>query len=214
MLSLFKPYRLPDWVEKLFPDLHFTLPATDNTVYLTFDDGPTPGATEFVLEELDKYGFGATFFLIGDKIRPHADLVQQIKAEGHRLGNHTFHHVNAFKTPLKEYLGEILETQEILDCLQASDKPLFRPPYGKITPRYAREIIRQGFEIIMWKRLSLDYKPDTDLDESLSQLKETKPGDIIVFHDSEKAFENLRHLLPPYLAFLKAKGWTSKPIFL
>ncbi len=209
MFLIRPPYRIPGWVEKMFPYLNFRVPVQNNSVFLTFDDGPTEGVTEYVLEQLDKYNFKATFFLIGDKIRPHADIVQMIKAEGHRLGNHTFHHVDAWKTPLKEYLAEIRETQEILDCIQPDIDPLFRPPYGHITPAYARKITEHGFRIIMWKHLSLDYMSGLNIHDSLKNLQKVKPGDIIVFHDSEKAFPQLKQMLPSFLDFLKSKALFS-----
>ena len=197
------PTRTPALLRKLFPSLTWSVGRDDKCVYLTFDDGPHPEITPWVMEELDKYGFKATFFCIGDNVRKYPETYQEILNNGHRTGNHTFNHLKGFSTSSPTYFENIQE------CAQLVKSELYRPPYGQITFSQIKHLSKQ-YQIIMWSLLVEDWNPKLDQAKKLSLLSsETKSGDIIVFHDSEKAFENLKVILPEYLEFLSNAGFSS-----
>lgn len=166
-------------------------------MFLTFDDGPTPEITEWVIEQLAEYDQEGTFFCIGANVVKHPAIFDAIQKNGHRVGNHTFNHVNGFRTGLDDYLENIEKAAEIIE----SD--LFRAPYGRISRNQARRVSK-NYEIVQWSIISRDYYNGLNQKKALKALKRhTKPGSIVVFHDSEKAWENLKFLLPEYLEFLK-----------
>lgn len=187
---------------------------TKDSVYLTFDDGPIPEVTPWVLDELKKHNARATFFCIGDNVRKHPEIFRRILEEGHCVGNHTYHHLNGWQTSSEEYLENIKKSEEIMKASVSmhvdSKNPkfnLFRPPYGRIKNSQARAIKKNGFEIVMWDVLSGDY--DNDLSAEVcyqNVIKNTVPGSTIVLHDSLKAEKNLRELLPRLLKYYKIKG--------
>ena len=200
----------PWWLRMLFPpDLTWSFPAKEKVLYLTFDDGPTPSVTEFVLEELKKYNAKATFFCIGNNVRQHPALYQRLFAEGHRVGNHTYNHLNGFHTTDELWLNNIKEAARWID----SD--LFRPPYGKIRS-FPAKVLKESnppFKIIMWSVLSADFDTSISPQKCLDNVtKNTKPGSIIVFHDSEKAFANLRFALPEVLKLFSGMGYRFEVI--
>lgn len=180
-------------------------------IYLTFDDGPTPEITNFVISELKKYKAKATFFCIGKNIVNHPEIYQQITTDNHAIGNHTHNHFNGWKTSTNKYLNNIQQAEEVI---QQSNKPkLFRPPYGKITSSQAKNLQRKGYKIIMWDVLSADFDTRISKEESLQNvLKNTSNGSIIVFHDSVKASEKLRYVLPKVLEEFSKKGFEFKKI--
>lgn len=179
----------------------------DNAVYLTFDDGPDPEVTQFVMDELDRYGYKATFFCIGDNVALYPETFEKVKAVGHHVGNHTMHHSNGWKTPAKEFVDEILEADKLIHA------NLFRPPYGKITASQTsllkKKMARQDdFKIIMWSVIAGDWDDKADGNLCYERIvKYTRPGSIIVFHDSQKAFPRLKVALPKTLAWLKEQGF-------
>lgn len=190
----------------IYPSLVWRMPPDKNELYLTFDDGPMPGPTDFVLEELNKVSARATFFCIGDNIRKHPELFKKILSGGHAIGNHTFNHINGWRTKTKEYLDNI----SLFDSHLPVDFPgtkLFRPPYGRITPSQIKAM--KNFRIIMWDVLSLDYSkklsPEDCLDNTIDAIR---PGSIIVFHDSLKAEKNMRFALPRLLQYFVKSGYT------
>ncbi|HLP38625.1 polysaccharide deacetylase family protein [Lacibacter sp.] len=200
----------PWWLRMLFPsDLTWSFPANEKVLYLTFDDGPTPVATEFVLDELKKYNAKATFFCIGNNVQQHPALYQRLFAEGHRVGNHTHDHLNGFHTTDELWLNNIKEAAKWID----SD--LFRPPYGKIRS-FPAKVLKESnppFKIIMWSVLSADFDTSISPQKCLENVtKNTKPGSIIVFHDSEKAFPNLRFALPEVLKLFSGEGYRFEVI--
>ncbi|QNA45130.1 polysaccharide deacetylase family protein [Lacibacter sediminis] len=200
----------PWWLRILFPsDLTWSFPSKEKVLYLTFDDGPTPGATEFVLDELKKYNAHATFFCIGNNVQQHPDLYQRLFAEGHRVGNHTYDHLNGFHTKDELWLNNIKEAAKWID----SD--LFRPPYGKIRS-FPAKVLKESnppFKIIMWSVLSADFDTNISPQKCFENVKKhTKPGSIIVFHDSEKAFSNLRFALPEVLKLFSGEGYRFEVI--
>lgn len=191
-------------LKPIYPELTWNRESNDEKkVYLTFDDGPNPEATSFVLDQLEAFGFKATFFCIGDNVKKHPDVYDRILNEGHRTGNHTFNHLNGFKTENDRYIENIkLAANNI-------DSPLFRPPYGRLKKKQIEQIIPE-YEIIMWSILSGDFDPKLKRDKAYNDIvKLTKNGSIIVFHDSLKALDNLRYLLPKYCEYLTESGYTS-----
>jgi len=170
------------------------------SVYLTFDDGPHPTATPFVLEQLKKYDAKATFFCIGKNVIEHPGIYQQILEEGHATGNHTHNHLNGWKTGTDKYMENILEARKYINS------PLFRPPYGRITPFQARQIkkVIPQAQIIMWDVLSADFDTSINGEACVQNVVfKAKAGSIIVFHDSTKAWDRLEYCLPRILEYFK-----------
>ena len=199
----------PKLVQWLFPQRVWAFPRTKNDIYLTFDDGPIPEVTPWVLEVLKEYNAKATFFCIGDNIRKHPEIFNAINAQGHRIGNHTYHHINGKDASLNQYVADVVKTEETINELKDNEQPtlptkLFRPPYGKLKRRQAKAIQELGYRIVMWDVLSADF--DTEISEEKclrNVMQHIKPGSIVVFHDSIKAEKNLRYVLPKVLAYLK-----------
>lgn len=190
------------------------MPVTDPVLYLTFDDGPVAGPTEFVLDTLRIFKAKATFFCIGDNVRKHPAVFKRIISDGHRIGNHTYNHMNGWKTSASEYFDNAMKCQETMDSFlpeSLKSNRLFRPPYGRISKRQIT--LLKDFGIIMWDVLSRDYDsqlaPETCLNNSVNA---TRPGSIVVFHDSFKAEKNLRFVLPAFLETFSAKGYTFKAL--
>lgn len=168
-----------------------------------------PGPTDFVLEQLARHRATATFFCIGDNIRKHPSTFEKILAGNHQTGNHTFHHLNGWKTSATEYLRDVNHCQELLPS--TSGKVLFRPPFGKLNPRHFAAL--EKMHIVMWDLLSYDFDSGCDPEKSLEQLKRlTRSGSIVVFHDSLKAEKNLKLILPTYLQFLTDSGFKVEKI--
>lgn len=182
-------------------------------IYLTFDDGPTPEITTFVLSQLKKHKAKATFFCIGKNIKKHPEIFKEILSEGHSVGNHTQNHLNGWKHNTNKYLENIIAVEETLDLYNFQTLKLFRPPYGKIKPSQAKELIKRGYKIIMWNVLSADFDTSISKEKCLNNvLKNTVNGSIIVFHDSIKASEKLRFVLPKILNEFSKKGFVFKAI--
>ncbi len=194
-------YRVPQWLRLLFPKLEWEGNTEGQRIYLTFDDGPIPGVTDWVLDTLEKYDARATFFCVGENVQRHPDIYERIAQKGHAVGNHTFHHVKGWSTDTVAYSEEVARTATMV----RSD--LFRPPYGRIS-RSQVLALRPSYRIIMWSLLSGDYESGLNRERSLRKLMQhTRPGSIVVFHDSEKARANLEWLLPRYLEFCAARGY-------
>ena len=203
--------KTPGWLKKIYDSYIWSIPASDKILYLTFDDGPHPEATPFVLKELKKYNVLATFFCIGKNVVAHPDIYKQIIRDGHSVGNHTYNHLNGWKTNNDDYLNDIaLASNEI-------DSYLFRPPYGRITSFQAKNLkpAMKGKEskVIMWDVLSGDFDTSCSPQQCLANvLFASVPGSIIVFHDSEKAFPRLEYTLPKILHYFSEKGFLFKAI--
>jgi len=175
-------------------------------VFLTFDDGPTPGITEQVLDILKTFAAGASFFCIGRNAERNPELIRRISAEGHTIGNHTYSHLNGMKTINRDYFNDIELAQSLVPSV------LFRPPYGMIRPSQIR-YLRKLFTIIMWDVMSYDYDAGVTKEKCLDNvLKNVRPGSIVVFHDSLKASGNVLYALPKVLEFLKDKKFKCMPI--
>jgi peptidoglycan-N-acetylglucosamine deacetylase len=201
------------FIKSIFSNYIWDIPNNDNKIYLTFDDGPTPEITKWVLQELEKYHAKATFFCIGNNIEKFPDIFSKILNEGHSIGNHTFNHLNGWETSTEEYLKNSIQCSVISNQAQ-NCKPntehykLFRPPYGKIKASQAKKLRQLGYKIIMWDVLSADFDTLISKEKCLENvLKNAKSGSIIVFHDSLKAFPNLEYTLPKTLKILKEKGF-------
>lgn len=197
-------------VKRLFFNQIWDIPNTDQKVYLTFDDGPTPEITEWVLQLLAEHNIPATFFCIGNNIEKHPELFRKAIAAGHAIGNHTYNHLKGWKTTNDIYIRNAKACEEAIIKHSESriNTRLFRPPYGKIKPYQSRLLRRQGYKIIMWDVISMDFDQSVTPEQCIQNvLQNTRQGSIIVFHDSEKAFKNLKHLLPEAIKGLKARGF-------
>jgi peptidoglycan-N-acetylglucosamine deacetylase len=178
----------------------------EKTVCLTFDDGPTPGVTDFVLDLLKENKIKATFFCIGKNALAYPQLLTRIKEEGHRLGNHTQNHLNGWETTSAKYESDVEA------CAGVFESKIFRPPYGRIRKSQILRL-KKKYEIIMWDVLSMDFDPRTSPEQCLENVKKyTRGGSIIVFHDSAKAEKNLRYALPPAIDYLSGKDFVFDSI--
>ena len=199
-------------IKKIFSNYVWDIPNIENKIYLTFDDGPTPEITEWVLEELKKYNAKATFFCIGSNIEKYPEIFEKVIDGVHSIGNHTYNHLNGWKTSTEKYLentklceDSILNLKSKIGNLQYK---LFRPPYGKIKLSQSKKLRQLGYKIIMWDVLSADYDASISPKKCLENvLENVTTGSIIVFHDSVKAFPNLEYTLPKTLEYLKEKGF-------
>ncbi|GAB3290801.1 polysaccharide deacetylase family protein [Hymenobacter tenuis] len=201
-------FRMPALVQRLLPECLWQMPATDPpTLYLTFDDGPIPEETPFVLETLAHYHAKGTFFCVGDNLRRYPEVAQEVLAQGHRLANHTYHHINGWSHSRRHYLQDVAECQQLLQQLQPESRPLLRPPYGRITIPLSRAL-QATHQVVMWDVLTCDYDRDFAPEACLAAaIAHSRPGSIVVFHDSLKASPNLRYVLPRYLAHFAARGY-------
>ncbi len=206
---------MPRFIQRLYPERVWAFSRKEGAIYLTFDDGPIPEVTPWVLDELKKIGAKATFFCIGENVQKHPEIFRRIIAEGHSVGNHTFNHLNGWQTETSEYIENVLNCEEIFNSefrIQNSEL-LFRPPYGKITSKQAKILQKKGFEIVMWDILSYDYDTTISPEKCLQNiLKNIKPGSVVVFHDSLKAEKNLRYVLPKVLEFIGVRRMLCKKI--
>lgn len=199
--------KAPRILKKLYPQNLIWKREATNKVYLTFDDGPHPTATTFVLDELEKYNAKATFFCIGQNVVALPDVYTQIINNGHKIGNHTHSHPNGWKMSTKKYLQNVKSAQHFIDS------NLFRPPYGRIRKRQAQEIRKMGFHIILWDVLCGDFDTNISPQKCWENIEQNiEPGSIVVFHDSNKAWERMQYALPRTLAFCKEKGWEMAPL--
>lgn len=206
------PHRAPFFLPWLYPSLVWRMSPEKKAVYLTFDDGPVAGPTEWVLELLAKMSVKATFFCLGDNIRKYPHIFNSIVAHGHGIGNHTVNHLNGWRTPVETYV----RNTTAFDCHAAEaglarPTTLFRPPYGRITRRQISAL--KGYRIVMWDVLSQDYNHRLTPEKCLRRtLAACRPGSIIVFHDSYKAQRNMEYALPRLIEDLAGRGYAFKGI--
>ncbi|RZJ28437.1 MAG: polysaccharide deacetylase family protein [Flavobacterium sp.] len=201
--------KTPRIIKKLFSDFVWDMPAKDKIVYLTFDDGPTPEITQWVLSQLEKHQAKATFFCIGNNIAKHTDLFENVIKAGHAVGNHTFDHLNGWKTQTNDYIADVK--------MCANEMPhhvrLFRPPYGRLKRSQTKKLRNIGYRIIMWDVLSADFDQTISPEKCLENvLKNVSPGSIVIFHDSVKAHKNLEYVLPRALDYLAANGYRCEKL--
>lgn len=199
--------KTPWWLKKVYPECIWQMPAGDKKIYLTFDDGPHPVATPFVLEQLKKYNAKGTFFCIGKNIEEYPFLYEEILDDGHVTGNHTYNHLNGWKTEDAVYLDNIVQAKKRIDSL------LFRPPYGRATKFQLKLLRQQGILPVMWSVLSGDFDTQLSKEKCLRHVvKNTVDGSIVIFHDSAKAFERLAYVLPRVLEHFSEKGFQFEKI--
>ena len=196
--------KTPRLFQKVFPGRIWNIDTDEKILYFTFDDGPHPEATSFVLDELKKYNAKATFFCVGRNVKENFDVYQKIISEGHKPGNHTYSHLNGWKTNDKIYVEDVAKAAKIIDS------NLFRPPYGRITKFQMKAI--QGNKLhlktIMWDVLSGDFDPAVTGENCyLNVINNAKPGSIVVFHDSAKSFATLQYALPRILKYYSENGF-------
>lgn len=200
-------YKTPIILRLFFGNLLWKIKTNDKAIYLTFDDGPTPEITPWVLKVLDGFDAKATFFCIGKNVQAYPEIFQSVVKDGHAIGNHTHNHLNGWKTTAQSYLENIGQAAGYIDS------KLFRPPYGKIKPKQIRLLKNAGYRLVMWDVISADFDQKLSPETCFQNLVcHTKPGSIVVFHDSQKAFDNLKIVLPKMLAYFSERGYVFKSI--
>lgn len=205
-----KPYWVKTrwFIKKIFPQFVWDIPSAQKTVYLTFDDGPIPEVTEWVLALLEEHDIKATFFCIGNNIEKNPHVFQKVADAGHTIGNHTYNHINGWKTHNNAYYENIEACRQVIATRSGNDSKLFRPPYGKISMQQAKEVKSLGYKIIMWDVLSADFDTTITPKKCLDNvIKNATNGSVIIFHDSIKAFTNLEYALPRVIEYLKENGF-------
>lgn len=198
--------KTPRFIQRLFPDFLWRFPKEEKVIYLTFDDGPIPEVTPWVLETLKQFNAKATFFCVGDNVRKHPEIFNQLIVEGHRIGNHTFRHLDGWKTRKAIYL------EDVKRCANVLDSNIFRPPYGHLKLNQIKKL-RAHYQIVLWDILSGDFDPSLSKEQCLRNvLHHGKEGSIVVFHDSLKAEEKLRYVLPRVLEYYQGSGFRFERI--
>ena len=198
--------RAPKLYRNLYRGSHWRFNIDEKVVYLTFDDGPIPELTPWVLDLLDKYNIKATFFCVGDNVQKHYDIYKMIHERGHLTGNHTFHHIQGLKTDTKSYLEDVQKADELIKS------KLFRPPYGHMRfPQF--KALKKLYKVIMWDVVTRDYSCLMTADQVFETVKKyTRNGSIIVFHDSLKAGVRMKESLPKSIEWLLEQGYSFKLI--
>lgn len=204
---MYYPVHTSKWIQRLFPNYLWRMETTTiNRLFLTFDDGPIPVVTPWVLEQLAKYNAKATFFCVGENVQKNPSIYQQLLAAGHQVGNHTFNHLNGWKTSKEAYLTNVAACQEMV----ASS--LFRPPYGRLRWRQAKQL-KQYYKIVMWDVIAGDFDASISGETCWKNVKNNSTnGSIIVLHDSQKAWERLKYTLPKLLAYYHEQGFVFEAI--
>lgn len=195
--------QVPRWLRSIIGrDLLWKVESSSKVIYLTFDDGPIPEVTPLVVEILKSYNWKATFFCVGENVSRYPEVFTLLLEEGHRVGNHTFNHMQAFRNPADVYLRNVYKAREWIDSR------LFRPPHGQLTGSLKRALMKD-FTVVMWDVLTYDYDAGMKEEEMLKILKrELRPGSIVVFHDSLKARDRMLKVLPKALEYWKSEGYT------
>lgn len=205
---MFYTKRIPSWFIKLNASLVWNIGTKARELYLTFDDGPHETATPFVLDQLKAYNAKASFFCVGKNVKKHPAIYARIIEEGHAVGNHTFNHLNGWKTNNTVYAADIAEAAKYIDS------KLFRPPYGRISP-FVSKMLRTNlhYKIIMWHVLSGDFDNSISPEQCLENVVlNAGPGSIIVFHDSAKAWDRMEFALPAVLKYYTERGYVFKAL--
>lgn len=193
--------KTPRYIKSIYKNLIWDIPNNEQKVYLTFDDGPTPEVTDFVLKTLNFYKVRATFFCLGKQVDNHQNIFKRIIENNHIVGNHTYNHVNGWLTNTKTYI------EELALCNKAFESKLFRPPYGKVKAAQSK-LINKTHKVIMWDVLSGDFDNKINPEQCFKNvINNVKTGSIIVFHDSSKAYKNLQYALPKSIAYLQQRGY-------
>lgn len=201
-------FKFPKWSRKLYPEAIWDFSfKKGRSIYLTFDDGPEPGVTNFVLDLLDEYNAQATFFCLGERVRSNPDLFQEIKRRGHVVGNHGMHHINGLRTTNEKYWNDVLEASKSIDS------NLFRPAYGKIKSSQYKMINEAGFNVVFWTAMAYDFDTDLDSNKRINKMKAlTENGAIFVFHDNKKSLSVLKNDLPQLMEWWRINEFTFKTV--
>jgi peptidoglycan/xylan/chitin deacetylase (PgdA/CDA1 family) len=219
---MFSVHHVPSWLQRmgntLAPGLVWAVQnqpqdAESKAIYLTFDDGPVPGPTEFVLDALEQHQAKATFFAVGENVLRHPDIARKVVEAGHTLANHTHNHIKGWAHSTEEYLANVATCQAAIADVVGHAPLLFRPPYGRITPEQARALHADNYQLIMWTVLTADYDPSLTAGACLrGSYPHCAPGAIVVFHDSAKAAPRMEKALPALLHVLANEGYTFKAL--
>lgn len=202
-----QPVRFLRW---LYPHAVWRMDPSVKAVYLTFDDGPIPEVTPFVLDILARYGVKATFFMVGDNVRKHPDIFRQVVEGGHAIGNHTYNHIGGLRWLSKNYLANTQKAEEAMSRagVTSSTHSLFRPPHGWMRPLQYLVIRQQGYRIIMWDLVTRDYSRRLTANEVFDNVRRyARNGSIITFHDSLRSIDKLKKILAPSLEWLISEGY-------
>ena len=194
----------PQFIRQLYPHACWRMDVSERSIYLTFDDGPIPEVTPWVLDILDKYKIKATFFMVGDNVRKHPTEYKMVVERGHRIGNHTFNHLKGLEQSTDVYVANVAKANSYLHT------NLFRPPHGLMRKGQYR-ILSEHYRIILWDLVTRDYNPKLNGEQVLAKVKQyVRPGSIITFHDSLRAVHNLYYALPRAIEWLQAEGYEFK----
>jgi peptidoglycan/xylan/chitin deacetylase (PgdA/CDA1 family) len=207
-------------IKRFFSNYIWDIPNSKKTVYLTFDDGPTPDISYWILDQLREHEIKATFFCVGENLKRHPEVAERILQEGHIIANHTFTHPNGWTTNTEKYIEDALLCEEeirkqvaVFSSRSETENrslttKLFRPPYGKLSPSQSTILRKMGYKIIMWDVLAADFLEEVSKEECLDNvINNATSGSIIIFHDNPKAFRDLEYTLPKAIEFLKEKGY-------
>lgn len=194
--------RFPDLIRPFLGNLTWRKSSSSKVIYLTFDDGPVPEVTPFVLDLLDKYNVKATFFCVGDNVQKYPEIYAEVLRRGHKTGNHTFNHLKGFSLTTEEYIANVDEAAEYIDSR------LFRPPYGRIKKKQIDKL-QLRYEIVMWDLITHDYNQKLSKESIFHNVKRySRNGSIVVFHDSIKAKNNMLYALPLSIEYWNSQGYT------
>ena len=216
------------WMKWLYPKALWRMDAAEHSVYLTFDDGPIPESTPFILDTLKEHGVKATFFVVGENVKRYPDLFRRIISEGHSIGNHTYNHMGSLRHYVKTYLSNIetadavmqtaanvggSENSSLFTLHSSLEKPLFRPPHGWMWLSAYHLLMKRGYIIVMWDLVTRDYSRNLNaFDIFRNVVYYTRNGSIITFHDSLKSIQKLKYALPASIRFLKEQGYELKTL--
>lgn len=201
-------FKIPKFVHSIYKEFTWEYPGESKTLYLTFDDGPTRELTQWILNTLDEFNAKASFFCVGNNVLKNPGLAQEILDRGHIMGNHTFDHVKNTEQSTAEYVANVER------CAEVIDSRFFRPPYGRITPDQAKALTAKGYKIIMYTVLTNDFNPRLSPEFVFTKsVKQSNPGNIVVFHDNLKAKERLVYVLPRYLEFFSKLNYQFEVVF-
>ncbi|VAW29168.1 Polysaccharide deacetylase [hydrothermal vent metagenome] len=205
-------HRIPKWFQYLFPGYMWNKQTNEKVIYLTFDDGPIPEITEWVLSILNEYKVKATFFVVGENVERFPEIFKEIVNKGHSIGNHTHHHLKGWSTSVHNYVNDVELCSSTIEKHSGKTPALFRPPYGRIKPKQAKSL-RREYRLVMWDTLTVDYDKNLDNVKCLqNSVNATHSGSIVVFHDSVKAQKNLKYVLPKYIAHFLSLGYSFKAL--
>ncbi len=209
---MFYFFKIPTIIQKMYPNYLWRMPDTPKAIYLTFDDGPTPEVTEWVLAILKKYNAKASFFCEGQNVVKYPAIVKKVLSEKHSIGNHSFSHLNGCKTKKSTFIKDVEKATKAIDTVIGKGNKkntfLFRPPYGKITKPQAIALQKMGYTIVMLDVMSGDFDTKIQPKQSLQKvIKYTKSGSIVVFHDYQKSFKTLQYVLPKALEYWTKEGY-------